>query len=412
MPKWLQGHNCIKQHIHVKTAQGGCASTSLAVLPNPFFMLRYRLFTYLLILLPATSLAESTADQLHQLTTRIQTLQDKMQDTRTEYGRLQRQLQRSEEDIGETAERLDGLNEELTDKRNSLANLEQQQQQQTQKLEEQRLALAKQVRAAYLTGQQDYLKLWLNQQDPFTVGRVLTYYDYINRARIQKIETINATLQHIQTLSQQIKDETNTINTLIDEHHNKKAHLETGYQDRQGILEELARTIESTDKEIKRLQDDKKQLEQLLGIVDKTFETLPPPVEPNTAFTALKGNLPLPVTGNITKKFGDELIGSLKYQGLLINAPQGEKVKSVAAGRIAFADWFRNMGQLIIIDHGKGYMSLYGHNQSLYVKTGDWVETGNPIASVGNSGGRNITGLYFEIRYQGAPIDPLTWLHN
>ncbi|WP_232281972.1 murein hydrolase activator EnvC family protein [Beggiatoa alba] len=365
-----------------------------------------------LILLPILGFSESTADQLQQLTARIQALQDKMQDTRTEYGRLQRQLQQREEDIGETAERLDGLSEELTDKRNTLIDLEQQKQQQTQKLTEQRQALAKQIRAAYITGRQDYLKLWLNQQDPFAIGRVLTYYDYINRARIQEIDAIQTTLKHIQTLSQQIVQETSTVNTLIGEQSTKKNQLETSYQDRQGILEELARTIESTDKEIKRLQDDKKQLEQLLGIVDKTFETLPPPVESNTIFATLKGNLPRPVAGDITKKFGDELIGSLKYQGLLINAPLGDKITSIASGRIAFADWFRNMGQLIIIDHGKGYMSLYGHNQSLYVKTGDWVEAGTPIASVGNSGGRNITGLYFELRYQGVPVDPLTWIHN
>ncbi|MEK8015381.1 MAG: peptidoglycan DD-metalloendopeptidase family protein [Candidatus Parabeggiatoa sp.] len=352
-----------------------------------------------------------TQEQLHQLTLRIQQLQTQMHNTRTQYGRLQRQLQNSEEDIGEIARRLETLHSARIDKENTLADLENQQITLQTQLKTQRQVLAQQVRAAYIMGQQDYLKLWLNQEYPVTIGRVLTYYDYFNRARSRQISSIKTILQRLNQLHDTIELETTDLNQLVKNHTHKKAELEINYQERHKILGELAKTLESQSKQLKRLQEDKRHLETLLGTLGEAIKNIPQSPKP-MPFAKLKGQLAMPVKGRVLKQFGEQLVSHLKWQGMLIAAKKGEKVQVVASGRVVFAQWFRNLGLLVIVDHAKGYMSLYAHNQSLYTKTGDWVKAHDIIASVGNSGGRKISALYFEIRHQGEPQAPRKWLRD
>jgi len=347
--------------------------------------------------------------QLEQLEKRIEILQADMQSTRTEYGQLQRQLQLNEESIGEVAEQLEIFNESLADKRHTLADLKIRQKNQQVQIKAQRKVLAKQVRAAYIMGRQDYLKMWLNQENPVAIGRVLTYYDYFNRARTEQINKINETLRHISDLEQQTKYETDQLNLLIIQQTAKKKQFNLSRDERQSILSQLGKKLENQDEELKQLLQDKHRLESLLGTLHEAVKEMP---NLSLNFTEKKGGLLLPVNGQVIKKFHDSLIGRLKWQGLLIAANKGDKVTAVAAGRVVFAQWFRHFGLLLIIEHGKGYMSLYAHNQSLYVKTGDWVESGQIISSVGDSGGRQQSALYFEIRHQGVPINPLTWLKN
>ena len=190
----------------------------------------------------------------------------------------------------------------------------------------------------------------------------------------------------------------------------KKNKLLVNYKKRQKILAQLANTLESQTKELKRLQEDKRQLETLLGTLGEAFKIQPKKMP--QAFAKLKGQLSSPVPGKVINRFGDRLVGHLRWQGMLIAAPKGEKVRAVASGQVAFAQWFPNLGLLVIVDHGEGYMSLYGHNQSLYTKTGDWVNANDIIATVGNSGGRKISALYFEIRHQGNPKPPRKWLRK
>lgn len=351
-----------------------------------------------------------TPEQLKQLNERIQTLQTQRHSTRSEYDRLQQLLQLSEEEIGNTADKLAALTEELNDKQHILTDLRNQQQTQHIQLAQQRKILAQQIRSAYMVGRQDYLKLWLNQQDPFTIGRVLGYYDYFNRARVQQIEGINKSLEQIQLLERTIQQQTIELNRLLSRQGDKNQELANNYQERKQILEQLSNTLESQDKELKQLQGDKRYLESLLGGLHEVLQTLPQPPNSEVNFQQFKGQLTQPTQGRIIKHFGETLIGAIKSQGILFKAESGHAVNAVAAGRVAFAQWFRNFGHLIILDHQQGYMSLYAHNRSLHVKTGDWVETGKQIASVGDSGGREIPALYFEIRYQGLPVNPENWL--
>jgi len=349
-----------------------------------------------------------TPEQLAQLESRIRELQTAMNSTQTEYDQLQQQLKMSEEDIGQVAEQLGIINEELVDKENTLKNLQKQKDNEQILLEKQRHILAQQINSAYLIGRQDYLKLWLNQQDPAMIGRILTYYDYINKARANKIQLVKDSILHLQTLTITITQETAHLNKLLTYQNKHKQDLDVSYDERQIILVQLKKTLTDQDKELKRLQEDKRQLEALLSGLEPTLKIIPR--TNSQEFWKLKGQLAYPTQGQVVKKFGEPLIEQLKWQGVLIEAKRGEKVHVIAAGRVAFAEWFRNFGLLIIIDHDKGYMSLYAHNQSLLVKTGNWVETGDTIATVGDSGGKEQTALYFEIRHQGIPINPENWL--
>lgn len=348
--------------------------------------------------------------RLQELEQQIAELQAQMHNTRTEYGKLQQQLQVSEENIGEVSTLLERLHGELENKALNLKDSQQRQAIQQKKLVEQRAILAQYIRSSYVMGHQDYLKLWLNQDDPFTIGRVLSYFNYFNRNKARQIEQIKQMLTAIQELDQAIREERNDLQLLVDSQTQRKNELEQSYQQRQIILLQLEQKMVSQDKKLKRLQEDKQQLEQLIDKLGNLAAHIPRPKK--VTFTSEKGNMLQPVPGKIIKQFGQKRVSHLKWQGLLIEAPYHTKVRAIAAGRVIFAQWFRNLGLLVILDHQQGYMSLYGHNQNILVKTGDWVESGDNIAQVGSSGGRQQPGLYFEIRYQGIPQNPLNWLKN
>jgi septal ring factor EnvC (AmiA/AmiB activator) len=368
------------------------------------------LFLLLAMITMAVEPTKVTPTQLEQLENRIQKLQAEIHTTQTQYRQLQHYLQNSEENIGEIAQRLENLHDSLTDKQNTLNYLKQQITEQDSKLAAQREVLAQQIRAAYMTGRQSYLKLWLNQQDPFIIGRVLAYYDYFNRAQTRQIIAIKETRKNLQTLKQTLEQESKQLKQLVQAHQEEKQTLELNYSERQKILLQLANSLESQTEELKRLQEERRQLAAILGdhnMMNREESELFKP-----AFFELKGRLSFPVKGKVVKRFGQPLVGDLKWQGTLIHAPLGEKVRVVASGRVVFAQWFRHFGLLAIIEHGEGYMSLYAHNQSLYVKAGDWVKAQDVIATVGNSGGHQQAGLYFEIRHQGVPQPPEEWLLN
>lgn len=375
--------------------------------------------TYLLLsflLLPANLAAaladkQVTPEQLTALEQRISNLQEAMQSTRTEYGQLQNSLQNSEETIGDVSQKLEQLRYQLNEQQKTLDTLKKQTDKQKQQLSQQRKVLRQQIHAAYMTGRQDYLKLWLNQENPSSVGRVLTYYDYFNRARAQQIDIISQSLEHVTTLQLRTEKEKEQLNKLLQEELSKKQRLELSRTEREAILKALRKTLKDQNKELKRLQEDKKHFETLLGKIEQAAQSLPQPTGYQN-FRRLKGKLPPPLNGKITHHFGEKRIGHLRWQGVLFATKNGQEVRSIAAGRVVFAQWFRHFGLLAILDHGKGYMSLYGHNQSLYKKVGDWVEADSLLARSGESGGRETPALYFEIRYQGKPINPLRWLQK
>ncbi len=362
----------------------------------------------LILILMVVSVSTMSNEQIRQLELRIKQLKAQMYNARSQYGRLQQKLKQKEEQIGYIANRIHTLQNALINKQKTLYKLKKQEDQIQIKLQAKRKVLAKQITAAYVMGRQDYLKLWLNQEDVFSVGRMLTYYEYLNRTKSNQIKKIKISLENLTILKDTIKLKKADINNVINTQIKKKQTLIFNYQQRKKILAQLANTLENQSTELKRLEENKRHLETLLSTLDKVPKTDDLPGQINLA--KLKGKLAPPVKGRILKRFGDKLVAGLKWQGMLIAAPLGNQIRVIAPGQVIFAQWFRNFGLLIIIDHGQSYMSLYAHNQSLYVKMGDWVQANDIIATVGNSGGNKISALYFEIRYQAKPQAPRYWL--
>lgn len=376
-----------------------------------------RLSVYSLILaclLPGALAADDNTAKLEELRQQIRSLRAELETDQARKDDLQSQLRNSETRIGKINQLIKALERQLRGKRRELDDLKTRQAALQKDLHGQRVALASQLRAAYATGQQEYLKIILNQQEPAAVARTLTYYDYYNRARLQQIRAIDARLAEITEVELGIRQKTQELEQSRAEQTQEKQSLETTRGERGLLLTRLEQEIQTKGARLAQLLDDKRRLQRLIDSLADTFHDAPldTPSEQGERkpFAQLKGRLRWPTEGSLTARFGEARnVGELRWQGVAISAPEGTEVRAISHGRVAFADWLRGFGLLIIIDHGDGYMSLYGGNQSLYKEVGDWVEGGEAIAGVGDSGGRNDTALYFEIRHNGKPADPLKW---
>jgi septal ring factor EnvC (AmiA/AmiB activator) len=279
----------------------------------------------------------------------------------------------------------------------------------SQALVAERDALAAQVRGAYATGRQERIKLLLNQEDPATLSRVLTYYDYLHRARAARMARLQQGLAELARTREQIGLEASRLAALQANRRAEKQSLEQSRDQRRRVVRALARELLSQGREMDQLQRDEQALSELLKGLRDALSDIPPEAPGEQPFNTRKGKLPWPAKGRLVARYGQAKIGSLRWDGVMISAPEGREVRAVHHGRVAYADWLRGFGLLLIIDHGDGYMTLYGNNQSLYKETGDWVEAGEAIAAVGNSGGRERPGMYFGIRFKGKPVNPRRW---
>jgi len=360
-------------------------------------------------ILAAAQPADNEA-QLQKLRTRIQTLQQQLNETRGKRDAVREEVQALERQIGALLHNLRRLNARLKADNRKLERLRQRAARERRKLHVQFEGLENQARAAYILGRQEYVKMLLNQKDPANLARVLTYYQYMNRARAERIHSIKTALTQLQTLENQIQKRGRELIRLRESQTQKKRELETSRTRRGELLAHLNQQVRDQSQEIKRLRADEQRLERLLGELKSYLTDIPPLPGKEVHFGKYKGKLPLPTQGRITARFGQKKrLGDLKWRGIFIAGREGQNVISVFRGRVAYADWLRGFGLLLILDHGNGYMTLYGHNQSLYKEVGDWVEAGQTIASVGNTGDAPQSGVYFEIRHKGRPRDPLRW---
>lgn len=350
------------------------------------------------------------AEELKRLRDRIEALQTGLERTRGQRNALEDELRTVERRVGATAADLHRIEGRLAGERARLEALRAQQAKEQDRLHGQRRYLAEQVRAAYAMGRQEYLKLLLNQEDPGRVSRALTYYRYLTQARAARIGEIKAILARLAEFAARIAAQTRELETLHAAHILSKAELEKSRDERTLVLARLNTQLESKAQEIERLKRDEEQLNRLVQGLAATLDEIKDEAPAGPRFDGALGRLHLPVRGKISAFFGDPRHGGqLRWDGLFVDAPEGREVNAVFRGRVAFADWFRGFGLLLILDHGGGYMSLYGHNQTVYKQVGDWVEAGEALGAVGNSGGLEQAGLYFEVRHNGRPRDPLLW---
>lgn len=364
----------------------------------------------------------ATNTKLELLRKQIQSLRHELDSDQQLKQGLQTQLRNTERHIGKVVSLLNRLKRRLGNQQHELTKLQKRRNGLQSDLQTQRVSLARQIRAAYSIGQQEYVKILLNQQDPAAVTRTLTYYDYFNRARLARIQSIDTSLAELRTLEQKIQTKTTKLQQTQQEQTSEKTQLENTRVQRASVLAKLQAQILAKGDRLSLMQEDKRRLQQLLdSLATAPRGNTQTPAEQelttegteHTPFRTLRGRLQWPSHGKLTSLYGGaRKIGELKWQGVIIKAPEGTEVRAISHGRVAFSDWLRGFGLLTIIDHGDGYMSLYGGNQSLFKEVGDWVEAGEVIAGVGNSGGRKDSALYFEIRHDGKPTNPLKWCQN
>lgn len=359
--------------------------------------------------LSVTEREQKTAE-LQQLRDRIRALREELTTQQQQKHRESTRLEKIEKQIAKSARQIKKLAGQLDDKHRELKNLQQQKTQIEKRLARQRDLLARQIRTAYMIGRQEYLKLLLNQENPAVIGRTMTYYDYFHRARSHNINEALQTLTRLEEVKATIKLKTVQLEKLRDEQLQAKTSLEETYRQRSDILAALEAEIKTKDQKLQRLSEDESNLQTLLREIRVIMPSLLTETDKRETFAKKRGRLFWPVKGHVEKLFGKaRQAAHISWNGVIIDSPEGREVRAVSHGRVAYADWLRGYGMLIIIDHGDGYMTLYGHNQAIFKETGDWVEEGEVIGSVGRSGGQEQSGLYFEIRHQGKPTNPVQW---
>lgn len=379
---------------------------------NFFSKKSFLIIFFSIFVFSATGFANQTEQQqrLEQLKTEIKTLHSDIQGAKTQKSKLEQQLYFSEKEISNIIAHLKILDQDIKQKVEKLNDLRWNEQQQTKKLEKNRHVLAKQLRSSYITGRQEYMKLLLNQDDIYLLGRVISYYEYFGQARAKEIRSIKSALENIKNLRKFIWEKTGELEILRQEQTAKKTQLESGQKEKHMILAKLNRDIEFKGGRVKQLRENAQELEKFLERLRRVLADIPDQAGGQVPFSKFKGQLSWPTPGKIKEKFGQRRQqGKMKWNGIVINARQGQSVRAVYHGRVVFSDWMRGYGMLLILDHGNGFMSLYGHNQSLFRNVGDWISAGEEIASVGDSGGNVDSGLYFEIRHKGKPVNPAQW---
>ena len=362
--------------------------------------------------------------------------QEELENLRERIADVQREMDKTSESKTEAADALRESERAISNSNRKLAELAARERAADQKLGKlqsqkekvnadmagQRAMLGKLLYQQYLGGKHEYLKLLLNNQDPNQVARDLRYYQYIARGRANWLASLRESLASLDAISVSTRDQRVELASLREEQTAQKQTLEKEKHSRQRTLSKISRQLHQQRREIARLQRDESRLAQLVDKLTRMLaepksksvfrnDALPDDRFDGRPFDQLKGKLALPVKGVITNRFGALRPESrVRWKGLFLRTSSGQAVKAIAAGRVVFADWMRGFGNLMIIDHGKGYMSLYADNETLYKQVGDVLSGGDTIATVGNTGGNEDFGLYFELRHESKPLDPMKWM--
>ncbi len=324
--------------------------------------------------------------------------------------RLSHDLKSAEESVAGARTALERLRAEREERAAHRALLGRQRREHQDQLARERSALAAQARAAYLIGREEPLKLLLNQQDAARAGRMFIYYGYFGRARAGDIARIQSEMQQIDALDSALESEEQRLAALESERTAELGALEQARAQRRVVLANLETESASRAQSLERLTRQQAGLEKLIRELKRALERFP--LDRNDAFAKLRGELAWPVAGTLVARFGDTRAGGIRWDGMLVATERGEPVRAVYQGRVIYADWLSGLGLLVIVDHGDGYLSLYGHNERLLKSAGERVTAGEPIAAAGDTGGRARPELYFEIRKGGRPVDPGPWFRT
>ena len=355
---------------------------------------------------PAQNDAEK---ELREVRERIEALQRSMRRDTDKRDALSGQLRNAEENVRGAREKLGDIRKRLAESDANLKRLADERARNEAALVKQRDVLATELRSAYVGGRQEQFKMLLSQEDPATLGRMLVYYSYFGRARASKIAEIQGIVAKIDKDAQAEAAERGRLEALESESRQQLSAVDAARDERSRALKAMNAQIRNRNDSIAKLKREAAALEKLIADLRRAMSDLPP--TGGQAFEKVRGRLSWPVAGKVTARFGQPRGGGLKWNGVMIEAARGTPVKALYDGRIAYADWLPGMGLLVIVDHG-GYMSLYAHNEQLYKAVGERVSGGDAIATVGDTGGRSVPGLYLEIRRGAKAVDPVPWFRR
>lgn len=354
--------------------------------------------------------AAPTPQQLDRVRQNIQTLRDELNNTRETRRDVRAQLAGVEQHIAATQKKIRNINTDIDTNSRRIQELLAQRRQLQGSLDKHRDALARQIRGAYIVGRQDYVKMLLNQEEPSRVGRILADYHYIDIARRDQMSVIAGKMTQLRAVESSISTENEALSQLAAGLAQEKSTLLLMQGERKQMLARIDRELSDKTQQLSRLSADEKRLTELLRRLQNEFDEIPLSIDGKGAFARMRGKLPWPAEGKVAIEYGMARgAGNLNWQGMVLRAEEGAAVRAVWRGRVAFSGWLNGYGQVMVIEHGDGYMSVYGYNQSLVKDVGDWTETGEIIATVGDSGGQKNAGLYFEIRHNGKPDNPAQW---
>lgn len=363
----------------------------------------------MLAIAPAVGGDADSEAQLERVRERIEVLRSEMRADVEKRDAIAARLRDSEEQVAAASRRLGSIRADREASGQRLRELEARQSQHQVALAGEHDALARQIRSAYMNGRQERLKLILNQQDPASLGRLMVYYGYFNRLRAERIESVAAELAEIDRIGAELGRGQARLRALETARAAELEDLEAARRERQASLSALAGRIAASGGEVAGLEADAQVLEKLVAELRRALADLP--VTGQQPFEEVRGRLSWPIEGRLISDFGEPRAGGrLKWNGVLIGAERGADVRAIHHGRVAYADWLPGLGLLLVIEHGGGYLSLYGHNLSIARGVGDLVAPGEVIGEVGDSGGRAEPALYFEIRRAREPLDPHRWI--
>ena len=414
-------------------------------------MLRFKwLFTLWLCFFCATSFfctsgfaakkIDVAKEDLSDLHEKIQALKKELDSNQEAHKDATDELKISETAISSANKKLWDINQKQKQNKNTLNSLKKQSLNLNENLSQQQQQLSHLLRQQYMYGDQTYSQLILQNKNPSDIARDVKYFSYITKEHAKVIDGMQTNLVKVKKLNNQTALTLQEVANLKAKQEAEKKELEQQKQEKSTIVKTLSKQISAQRNEINKLKRDEKSLsnlvERLAKIIPKTMlkktkkvtkkkqdkiddgnhekiasnDATPTNAYSGSNFAALKGKLHLPVRGDVTNRFGAAREDTgVTWKGLFIKSAEGNDVKTVADGRVVFADWMRGFGNMIIVDHGSGYMSLYGNNQAVLKSVGDDVNAGDAIASVGNSGGNESNGLYYELRRQSKPFDPMSW---
>jgi septal ring factor EnvC (AmiA/AmiB activator) len=353
-------------------------------------------------------LTQIKEQELEVVRERISELKKSMDRRAAERDRISGDLQSAEVLISEKRIHLQELERQRRFSEKKKAELDRKLKDREQELASETSQLESQVRAAYTSGSQERIKLLLNQRDPATLGRLLAYYQFFSEFRSRNIEAVSGHIDELRGLRAEVAREEDRLTGLARARFVELTELNTAQEQRQQLLVSLKTRISQEGTEIERLAAQEQDLSRLIAELGSILADYP--IRSEEPFSELKGRLTWPVAGGLRHDFGQPRAGGLKWNGVVLTAPRGREVRAIYHGRLVFADWLSGMGLLVIVDHGEGFMTLYGYNETLLKATGDWVAPGDVIATVGDSGGQAEAGLYFEIRQGKTPVNPRRWI--